>query len=193
MEQGLGITFQQLLQLRTDLDGLPQEQAHKLQSLSSELYSGTAQDLRMTAIERQDLLKVIRQQPGFEYFLLPKPYKTLRYASKGGPIVLLNSHHSRCDGIIIPNPTSDPVHVPLPNVTLDELKLQQAALKELLGHCNVRTKLSTSTRLFGRREQFESKTHEECFANLLAWLSMNVVAPVYQALKLVSNFPFPPT
>ncbi|KAJ6524706.1 CHAT domain-containing protein [Mycena vulgaris] len=113
MEQGLGITFQQNLQLRTNWDGLLPDQGQKLQFLSSQLYSGTSPDPRATAIERQNLLKIIRQQPGLEYFLLPKPYKVLRSASKGGP----------------------------------------------------------------------SKTHEECFADLLAWLSEKIVTPVYQALE----------
>jgi hypothetical protein len=186
MEQGLGITFQQILQLRTDLNGLLPQQAEKLQSLSTQLYTGTCPDLCATAIERQELLKDIRRQGGLEYFLLPKPYKALSYAAQGGPIVLLSSHHEHCDGIIIPNPTSNPVHVSLPNVTMEELESKQKVLKALLGHCNVRTREeSTSTRLFGRRELFGL----ESFTNLLDWLFQNVVAPVYQALGLASNFP----
>jgi hypothetical protein len=192
MEQGLGITFQQMLQLRTDLDGLAPDQANKLKILSSELYSGVSHNPRHVAIKRQDLLKDIRAQPGLEYFLLPKPYKTLCHASQGGPVVMLNSHQEHCDGIILLNPTSDPVHVPLPNVTIDQLKSQQKALRELLGRCNVRTRgESESTRLFGHRELFGLKPSEESFAELLTWLYVHVVAPVYQVLELVSiQLPF---
>ncbi|KAJ7081744.1 hypothetical protein C8R44DRAFT_894969 [Mycena epipterygia] len=110
MEQGLGITFQQMLQLRTDLDELPPAQANRLKFLSSELYSGTSSDPRDLAIKRQDLLKKIRQQPGLEHFLLPKPYKELCYSAQRGPVVILNDHQDHCDGIIILDPTSDPKH-----------------------------------------------------------------------------------
>ncbi|KAJ7077345.1 CHAT domain-containing protein [Mycena epipterygia] len=133
MEQGLGITFQQMLQLRTDLHQLPPDQAKKLQFLSSELYSGTPHHPRDVAMKRQNLLKEICQQPALQYFLLSKPYKELCHASRGGPVVILNSHPDHCDGILILHPTSDsdPVHVPFPNVTLDMLKSQQEALQGL--------------------------------------------------------------
>ncbi|KAJ6580493.1 CHAT domain-containing protein [Mycena vulgaris] len=185
IEQGVGITFQQMLQLKTDADGLPLAQASKLKLLSSELYSGTSSNPQAIAIERQMLLEEIRKQPGLEYFLLPKPYKALAHASQGGPVVILNSHHDRCDGIIILDPASNPVHVSLPNVTLALLKLQQEALKQLPGRSNVRThEESASDRLIGRHELFVSKTLEEFFTELLTWLYANVVAPIYQVLEL---------
>ncbi|KAJ6537440.1 CHAT domain-containing protein [Mycena vulgaris] len=174
IEQGVGLTFQQMLQLKTDMDGLPPAQASKLQFL-----------IRTdVANKRQIIIEDIRKQPGLEHFLLPKPYKILSHASQGGPVIILNSHQTCCDGIIILDPVSDPVHVSLPNVTLALLRSQQETLKQLLGHRNARTREeSASTRLFGRRELFQSKTVEECFTDLLAWLYINVVAPVYQVLE----------
>ncbi|KAJ6537433.1 CHAT domain-containing protein [Mycena vulgaris] len=184
IEQGVGITFQQMLQLKTDMDGLSHAQASELQLLSSDLYSGRSSNPQDVANKRQKLLKVIRQQPGLEGFMLPKPYKILSHASQGGPVVILTSHQNHCDGIIILDPASDPVHVFLPNVTLALLKSQQETLKQLLGRSNARAReASASTRLFGRCELFASKTVEECFTDLLTWLYTNVVAPVYQILK----------
>ncbi|KAJ6569708.1 CHAT domain-containing protein [Mycena vulgaris] len=174
IEQGVGITFQQLLQLKTDMEGIPLAQAGKLQLLSSELYSGRSSNPQDVANQRQKLLDDIRQQPGLEHFLLPKPYKILSRASQGGPVVILTSHQNHCEGIIILDPASDPVHVSLPNVTLALLKSQQETLQQLLRRRNVRTREeSVSTRLFGRHELFESKTVEECFTDLLAWLYTN--------------------
>ncbi|KAJ6522547.1 CHAT domain-containing protein [Mycena vulgaris] len=185
IEQGVGITFQQMLQLKTDMDGLPSSQAQKLQLLSAELYSGRSSNPKDVANQRQKLLEDIRQQPGLEHFLLPKPYKILSRASQGGPVVILTSHQNHCEGIIILDPASDPVHVSLPNVTLALLKSQQETLQQLLRRRNVRTREeSVSTRLFGRHELFESKTVEECFTDILTWLYTNVVAPVYQVLEL---------
>ncbi|KAJ6570446.1 hypothetical protein DFH09DRAFT_1277590 [Mycena vulgaris] len=134
--------------------------------------------------ERTGLLEEIRKQPGHEYFLLPKPYKTLRYASSGGPLVILNSHKDGCDATIILNPASEPIHVALPNATILLLKGQQSTLKNLLGHWKVRTRAEAlSTRLFGQREAFSSKTLDECFADMLAWLGSTVIDPVFQALR----------
>jgi hypothetical protein len=104
-------------------------------------------------------------------------------------VVILNSHAEGCDGIIILNSSSEPVHVPLPNVTLDLLKSAKHQLKDLLGHCGVRTRGETaSSRIFGGREDFSSRPPQEPFAEMLDWLWTNVVKPVYQALRLVSDY-----
>ncbi|KAJ7930712.1 CHAT domain-containing protein [Mycena leptocephala] len=183
MEQGLGTTFQQMLQLKPDLNKLPPKQADDLQTLSWELYSRTAVNPMDIAIQRKDLLDDIRSQPGLEYFLLPKPYSALCHVAQEGPIVILNSHADGCDGIIILNPTAEPVLVQLPDVTLHLLKSQQLMLRELLSHCNVRTREdSRASRLFGFQERFRSKTTKECFAEMLNWLWENIVDPVYQVL-----------
>ncbi|KAJ7198992.1 CHAT domain-containing protein [Mycena pura] len=185
IEQGIGITFQQMLQLKTNTDQLPLEQANKLQFLSSELYSEASPNPKELATEWQDLLKEIHQIKGLESFLLPKAYEDLCLASQGGPVVILTSHNDHCDGIIIPNPKSDPVHVLLPHVTPDMLKSQHTRLSELLRHYNVRKRGETvSTRLFGQKEQFELKKPEESFSDLLAWLHTYIVSPVYQTLEL---------
>ncbi|KAJ7785152.1 hypothetical protein DFH07DRAFT_763759 [Mycena maculata] len=182
-KDGVGTTFQQILQLRPDLGSLPKDQAQQLQQLSYELYSGTTMNPTKVAHERNQLLQEIRKQPGLEYFLLPRPYNVLCKASQEGPVVILNSHEDGCDGIIIPNPMADPVAVALPNVTLALLKAQQDDLKQLLSRCNVRTRgESVSTRLFGHREGFKSRKIEECFSDLLTWLWENIVDRVYEVL-----------
>jgi hypothetical protein len=99
---------------------------------------------------------------------------------------MLNSHTDGCDAIIILNPASEPVHISLSTVTLEKLRSQQEMLKALLGRCNVRTREeSQSTRLFGHREDFTSKTVTEHFEEILTWLWFNIVDPVYQVLAMV--------
>ncbi|KAJ7463172.1 CHAT domain-containing protein [Mycena latifolia] len=187
MEQGMATVFQQTLQLKAEVDQLPTGQQQNFRRLSFELYSEASTDptkVLNTVNQRDQLLVEIRQQPGLEYFLRPKTYTILREASKGGPVVVLNSNQNGCDGIIIPNPTSNPVHVPLPNVTLDALESHQATLLDALGRCNVRTRAdSASTRLFGQQERFTCKSTEECFSDILSWLWENVVSPVYRSLR----------
>ncbi|KAJ7153995.1 CHAT domain-containing protein [Mycena crocata] len=183
VEQGLATTFQQMLQLKTNVDHLRSDHAERLHRLSSDLYGGSSRDSMSTAIKRNALLEEIRSQPGLQYFLLPKPYNILQRAAQQGPVVILNSHEERCDGIIVLR-ESDPIHVPLPTVTLQLLKSQQTSLKELLGHCNVRLRDAAPSRLFGQREHFKSKTSNELFEELLSWLWKHVVRPVYHALNL---------
>jgi hypothetical protein len=181
MERGLGTTYQQMLQLKTDIDNLPPFQAMEFKHLSMQLYKGDS-DPSMTLVnKRNGLIKNIREQPGFESFLLPKPYSALREASQGGPIVILNSHKDGCDGIIIPNSTSSPISVAFPNVTVELLASQRTRLEKLNGH-RVRSE-SASTRLFGRQEGWLTTPEE--FENMLAWIWSSIVHPVYQALKSV--------
>ncbi|KAJ7850342.1 CHAT domain-containing protein [Mycena leptocephala] len=178
-----------MLQLKINVDALPPPQARKFWDLSSKLYSGAFTNSSISIVEdRKKLLEQIRNQPGFESFLLPNSYNVLRQASQGGPVVILTSHADHCDAIILPHPTSEPVHVPLQIVTLELLKSQQDMLKDLLGRCNARSRgLSSSSRLFGRREDFSKKSTKQCFDNLLNWLWTHVVSPVYQILQLVST------
>ncbi|KAJ6576147.1 CHAT domain-containing protein [Mycena vulgaris] len=181
LDQGLATTFQKILQLKPDLGNLPEADAIVLQDISLQLYAGTAQNPHRLGIQRDKLLAEIRTRPGFKYFLLPRPYKTLRKASENGPIIILTSHESHCDCIILLNPESDPLHIPLPHVTLNELGHQKTALKHILTKCNVRE--SDSTRLFAGREGFLLKHIQGNFEDLLSWLWKNVVSPIYQALE----------
>ncbi|KAJ7204893.1 CHAT domain-containing protein [Mycena rebaudengoi] len=185
LEQGLATISQQMLQLKTEVDALPADQGEKLLALSSQLYSGILDNPVDIAADRNNLLAEIRKQSGFENFLRPKPYNVLCYASQVGPVVILTNHQDHCNGIIILNPTSEPVHVSLPAVTQEVLKSQGDELKELLGRCNVRNRgQSSSSRLFGHREQFLHKSVKECFEDMLNWLKTDVVAPIYEVLKL---------
>ncbi|KAJ6483513.1 CHAT domain-containing protein [Mycena vitilis] len=184
MEQGLATVFQQMLQLKPDLKALPSDQAVELSDLSAQLYNGTSRNPIRVVDDRNKLLEDIRKKPGLESFLRPRSYHVLCQASQGGPIVILSSHPAGCDGILILNPISEPVHIEFPGVTPDILKSQKQALNELLGRCNVRTRdEAPSTRLLGRRQNYSCKPTHQCFQELLGWLWTNVVQPVYQGLK----------
>ncbi|KAJ7212640.1 hypothetical protein GGX14DRAFT_85300 [Mycena pura] len=173
-----------MLQLRPDVVALPPDEAEKLLNLSAQLYNGTTQDPIGIVDQRDKLLQNIRKSPGLEYFLRPKSYDVLCQASQGGPIAILNSHPNGCDAILIPNPSSEPVHVPLPNVTPDILESQREKLKESLSRCHVRTRDETpSSRLFGCRENYSQKPVQKCFEELLHRLWTDVVEPIYVVLK----------
>ncbi|KAJ6549662.1 CHAT domain-containing protein [Mycena sp. CBHHK59/15] len=170
LEQGLATTFKQLLQLKTSGDALlPKADDDQLKLLSSELFSGNSENPQGVAIKRNALIKDIRTRPGFGYFLLPQPYKHLCQASQNGPIIILNSHNDHCDGIILLHPTLDPLHVPLPSVTLHELEQQRSQ----------RSRINTS--LWDREGQ---KSSEQFFEDMLAWLWSHIVVHIYKAMEL---------
>ncbi|KAJ7269193.1 CHAT domain-containing protein, partial [Mycena rebaudengoi] len=185
LEQGLATIFQQMLQLKPDVDALRPDEAGRFFDLSSRLYSGQLTESPIGIVEdRKKLLDDIRKQPGFESFLLPRSYNVLCHAAQGGPVIILTSHKAHCDAIILCNPTSDPVHVPLQAVTLDLLISQRDMLTDLLRYCNVRNRgQSSSSRLFGRRKQFAHKPAQGYFQDLLNWLWINVSGPIYAVLK----------
>ncbi|KAJ7264632.1 CHAT domain-containing protein, partial [Mycena rebaudengoi] len=178
LEQGLGTTFQQLLQLKTKVDFLPQMEADKLKLLSIDLYSGTAEHPQRVAAERNTLITEIRSRPGLENFLQPKPYRDLCQASQHGPIIVLNSHRDHCDSIILLNPTSDPLHIALPSVSVDHLKAQKSLLRDLIKGRNVRSRELLQARLFGYQEGIEVGMD-----GYLSWVWTCIVQPIYVALN----------
>ncbi|KAJ7277759.1 CHAT domain-containing protein [Mycena rebaudengoi] len=178
LEQGLATTFQQLLQLKTNLDFLPQIEADKLKLLSLDLYSGTAQHPQRVAADRNTLINEIRSRPGLENFLQPKPYRDLCKASQYGPIVVLNSHNDHCDSIILLNPTSDPLHLALPSVSVNHLKAQKSLLRHLIRGRNVRSRELPQARLHMYQEGIEVGMD-----GYLSWVWTCIVQPIYVALN----------
>ncbi|KAJ7196652.1 CHAT domain-containing protein [Mycena pura] len=183
MEQGLATVFQQMLQLKTNVDQLPAVQAKEFQTMSSQLYTRAFADLLELVVDRNNLLAEIRKQPDAESFLLPKSYKDLRNASQAGPVVILNAHEDACHAIIILTPSSEPVYFAI-NVTVEQLEGQKTFMKKLLRRCHVRSGRDSGTsRLFGHMEEFSVKGTQECFTDLLTWIWTRIVQPVYQALE----------
>ncbi|KAJ7303737.1 CHAT domain-containing protein [Mycena albidolilacea] len=182
LEQGMATVFQQMLQLRTDVDKLPENDAKALQDLSAQIYTGKIKNLARVVNDRNTLLRKIRSQPTLKYFLLPKPYPELCHAAQAGPIIICNSHTDSCHTILILNPEAEPIALKL-DVTLDQLKAQQKNLSRLLGQCGIRARGTASSRLLGRQEDSSSKSKEEQFEDLLAWLWQYIVSPVYRILQ----------
>ncbi|KAJ7277680.1 CHAT domain-containing protein, partial [Mycena rebaudengoi] len=182
LEQGLGTTFQQLLQLKTNIDFLPQKEAETLKLLSIDLYSGNAEHPQKVAAQRNTLINEIWSRPGLENFLQPRPYRDLCQASQHGPIVVLNSHHDHCDSIILLNPTSDPLHLALPSVSVDHLKAQKSLLRHLIRGRNVRSRELPQARLHMYQEGIEVGMD-----GYLSWVWTCIVQPIYAALNAVSS------
>ncbi|KAJ6556868.1 CHAT domain-containing protein [Mycena vulgaris] len=177
LEQGLGTSFQQLIQLKTTADAIPASDAAQLELLSMELYSGVSEDPQRTSVKRSTLITKIRQLPGLENFLLPRQYKDLCKASLHGPIVILNSHQDNCDAIALIRPTSDPLHIPLPDASVNELRTIKTNLRDTIKGRNFRSTKDQISRLVGRREG------EPNMKELLNLMWTCIVNPIYIALE----------
>ncbi|KAJ7272505.1 CHAT domain-containing protein, partial [Mycena rebaudengoi] len=124
------------------------------------------------------LINEIRNHPGLENFLRPKPYTDLCQASQHGPIVVLNSHQDHCDSIILLNPTSDPFLLPLPSVSVNHLKAQKSLLRHLIRGRNVRSRELPQARLRMYQEGIEVGKD-----GYLSWVWTCIVQPIYAVLN----------
>ncbi|KAG8727139.1 hypothetical protein FRC11_013839, partial [Ceratobasidium sp. 423] len=139
LEHGRCVVWNQNLMLRSPLDQLHASQptlAIHLRTVADQLHhagsesreshaiaSGSltaeqvAQLHRQLAKQYNELISQARMLPGFEDFLQPIKANSLVQAARIGPIVVLNCHDSRCDGLVI-FPEQDTIdHIPLPNFT----------------------------------------------------------------------------
>lgn len=206
LEQSLALTFQQLLDLRSDLTILREQfpgyasmlddLSHGLQKIASSIHDddkrGGWDRQRKLAIERGTLLKTIRQLPGFENFLLPLPFHSLIPAADFGPVIVLNCSKKRCDAIVM-LPGGQLVHVDLPGVNNEVVSKQcdmlRTALKRFGIHSRETRDMDSEYR-FGRPRLRKGEDGEGVLNSVLSWIWTYIVSHVFQALQSVSGCPF---
>ncbi|KAF8951200.1 CHAT domain-containing protein [Flammula alnicola] len=114
VESSRALFWTRLLRLQTSFEGLPDELAHRLETVTHELEECKSQTVVSASKEEMKkqfelegvfahLLAKARQQPGFENFLKPKTYEMLMEASVGGPIVILLGNNSIYAALIVRN------------------------------------------------------------------------------------------
>ena len=136
LEQGRSILWSQTSNFKQDLDDLRKVDSNLASNLDNvgkilsqgcfrdpndPLSESDAQLYRRYAEKWEDLVRRIRDLPGFDHFLLPLPISTLRTAAAEGPVVIINSSEYRCDVVIVPS-QGDLVLVPLSNITAAKLE-----------------------------------------------------------------------
>ncbi|KAJ7478073.1 TPR-like protein [Mycena galericulata] len=195
LDQGRSVIWGQLISLRTPVDDLMTSYPHladRLISLSTALgTAGTrsstteatqsqslqtiAQQSHTIALERDQVLVEIRMLPGFERFLLSKPFSELSLAAKRGPVALLNISQYGCDALILmPGLTDEVLHVPLPDFTLSEAQILAKSLASIVGGP------ARSDRLHGSREGYMAP--DNIFSQILSMLWLQIVQPVLNGL-----------
>ncbi|KAJ7180462.1 CHAT domain-containing protein [Mycena filopes] len=160
LEQGRAMLWTRMRGYRSALDDLHQADAvlaeefekitKQLEALTmsvenaSEDDKGRMLDLNRTMKARRELqerwdelVRDIQQLDGFESFLQPVPFKTLRAAAEGGPVVMINVSEHRCDALILQE-QGPPNVVPLPDLTLDGLRELTRRFLNARGRANSR-------------------------------------------------------
>ncbi|KAF8960262.1 CHAT domain-containing protein [Flammula alnicola] len=112
VESSRALFWTRLLRLQTSFEGLPDELAHRLETVTYELEECKSQTVVSASKEEMKkqfelegifahLLAQARKLPGFENFLKPKTYEMLMEASVGGPIVILLGNNSIYAALIV--------------------------------------------------------------------------------------------
>ncbi|KAG2343859.1 TPR-like protein [Suillus weaverae] len=151
MEQGRGQQWSLASRLRTsveDLESANPTLAHNYLELSK-LLSNAAQssaniadraaaDRAATEYRRltrrwEAVVAEIHDLRAFSRFLLPPLYEDLQAAARQGPVIILIASQYSCNAIIVPT-LGDPHHVPLPSVTLADLKILKDRFTRAIRH-----------------------------------------------------------
>ena len=130
LDHGRSLWWGQVLDGRAELNALRAvhpDLADRLAALGEILPVG-ADDVerrRRGAREWDEVVAVVRVQPGFAHFLLPTPFAELARAAVNGPVVLVNVSRHRCDALVLTE--RDVRVVPLPVLAVAEAKNSPAA------------------------------------------------------------------
>ncbi|KAF8737979.1 TPR-like protein, partial [Rhizoctonia solani] len=156
LEHARCVVWNQSLMLRTPVDDLQlthADLAAQLRSISQQLHhassgsslpsansSGAHAPERRHRLAREynELLQLVRKQPGFGCFLQPTKSDGLLRAARYGPIVIINCHEVHCDALII-LPGQDRVgYLGLPNCTQDKAQSARSEIERLLQSKSIR-------------------------------------------------------
>ncbi|KAJ7479252.1 CHAT domain-containing protein [Mycena latifolia] len=225
LEAGRSIFWAQAMQLQPDLHDLESahpEIAQQLYETSKKLELGSHRDvsaLRMVphhqteheSLEKENkhyrelnamwakILDHVRQQPGFERFLLPKLMDKLKNTAINGPIVILNAGKmmSSCTALIV-HKSGDVQSLSLDKMATGDAQLlvhllsavvrgSETQIMQILAKGSRTSSTDCSIlqdRLLGKMEDAEHFHPDKVFSELLAGLWDHVVQPVFDALKL---------
>ncbi|KEP50336.1 putative aromatic di-alanine and TPR containing protein [Rhizoctonia solani 123E] len=206
LEEGRSIVWNQILQLRTPFDNLAgvdtglanrlKEVAYELEGASSRTMAKTpdasteatpnpdyqAIRHRRLAAQWETLLAEARQLPGFHDFLRPRKVKELIRAATNGPLVIINTHSSRCDALIVFPGHDDVIHVPLDRFSEAKAVECRAQMIALIGH------RGDGDKARGVKIRSEDTDMNQLVPLAILWTE--VVSPVLDALAITRVRPF---
>ncbi|KAF5309319.1 hypothetical protein D9611_014396 [Ephemerocybe angulata] len=214
LEQGRCLVWSQLNHLRTPLDDLRVRDAslaQRIADVSKQLEQGVAASPRASAQgtslpdrilvedgkrerlklakEWEDLLRTVRDIPGFKAFLKPSPCSDiLSNLPEGGTVIVINIDGVRADALALMAGLDEPLHIPLPNLTLEKAFMYRSRLTAQLQLQGMREReletLDRSMRPVPNRNRKRSRLDEESVRGVLYDLWVEVVKPILDMLAL---------
>lgn len=205
LAEGRCIVWNQLNQLRTPVDKLrayDQALADRLSSLSIALENagsrmdphsqGTEPSMKVKislqeeanshiklAKEWEELLSTIRSITGFEDFLQPRKCPDIMSGlPDDGPVVIINVHEERCDALALLAGSNGPIHIPLPNFSLQQATQSVVDLRAYLSSYGVRMRLGVPL------EDGDLSPPDDRLQKILSLLWSDVARPILGALAL---------
>jgi hypothetical protein len=117
--------------------------------------------------ERDELILKIRESPGFDRFLTPPSFDTLRFSASSGPVIIINHSKSRSDILILLH-NAPPSIIPTPADFYDRANTLKG-------------------KLMGSRAKdgLDSSKYDQTLASVLAELYKLVGEPVIDRLRLL--------
>ncbi|KAG8725189.1 hypothetical protein FRC09_006425 [Ceratobasidium sp. 395] len=203
LEQGRSVVWSQQLQTRKPFDDLAAvnpKLADRMRDIASQLEAAEPQskatclpadslfDLDLqgqrhgAALQWEQLLREVRQLSGFEDYMLPRKAHILKKAATSGPVVVVNTHETRCDALIIVPNRDGVTHVPLVRIEQETLCRLRADMVSLIGHRGDEDK----PRGFKRDKPSES-AQDKLYPLKVLW--SDVVEPILDALQYTNQLP----
>ncbi|CAE6438196.1 unnamed protein product [Rhizoctonia solani] len=204
LEQGRSIVWNQTLLLQSPLDELGVENSSivdQFRDISNRLQSSTqgrsaqrelpigndlsqleqvAQQRHQLAKQYTELMSQVRQLPGFENFLRPRPSNELMLAAQTGPIVVINVDKTRCDALILRPGGSEVEHLALTNFTYQKAQDSRTQIEFSLGRSGARERAD-------RRPLIPETDFQQDFVHVLATLWDDVAKPVLTFLGYLGS------
>ncbi|THU80551.1 TPR-like protein [Dendrothele bispora CBS 962.96] len=199
LEEGRSIVWKQILQLRTPLDELHQQDPNianelswvslaldkagtsRLQNIDWEIKHSSAeeeaQNHRRLAAQYEKLLQEVRELDGFGSFLRPKKFSELVLAARNGPVVVVNVAELRCDALVLCT-SGEIVPVPLPTFSYKQAETLRLNLLSSLQAHGVRV-----NRNGDRATHLAGKDNQDHFISVLADLWSHVVQPILSEIE----------
>ncbi|KAF5311218.1 hypothetical protein D9611_013043 [Ephemerocybe angulata] len=218
LEQGRCLVWGQLNSLRTPLDdlrnwnaqlsarivqvskGLEAAGSYSTQTTWTEMslsekrsLAEQAQDNLNLARQWDKLLEEVRVIPGFESFLKPVPCTTLlQHLPDSGPVIVINIDTRRCDAIALLPGRDQPLHIPLPDFSLELCNQYRVGLTAQLQSFHLRYRGESALLASEyvddgrgiRPVSLREKDGETVIRKILRGLWEKLVTPILQRLEL---------
>ncbi|KAI0920380.1 hypothetical protein AcV5_010133 [Taiwanofungus camphoratus] len=137
---------------------------------------------RLHAQFEEDLVQVCNEVPGFRHIFLETSASELMHVAERGPVVVLLASRIGCSAIVIKAPSSSPMHVLLPRVSIGGLRTLIGLFTRFRGRGSESHDFTEDTEFEDTDRHIQFSSRKVTYDDLLARLWKDIVSPVVTAL-----------